>query len=81
MDSKKLNEIGRRIGIGGRKLDLFVQFMAKRFPNERDTGYCSEWAQRFQKGTEWAHSDKQSRAVLTSLDETEYQEVEVSQDG
>jgi len=50
------------IGYGHR--DAYIKFMQERFPNEQDKGYAREWAQRFRKGSQWAHADSKSIEIL-----------------
>ncbi len=62
------HEIGTSRGLSGKTLKDYVKFMQKAFPNEKDTGYSSEWADRFRKGNEWYASDSIRRKVLLKID-------------
>ena len=59
--------IADKDGLIGTTKDLFVQYMQKRWPDGQDEMYASEWAGRFQSGTEWHASDGEGQAVLKSL--------------
>lgn len=59
--------IGTEEGLELARLDLFVNFMNERFPNERSDSYIREWARRFRKGHEWHDGDKKSRTTLLKL--------------
>jgi len=59
--------IGTEAGLKERSLELFVNFTAARFPNERSEAYIAEWACRFISGSEWLHADRKSRKVLFLL--------------
>jgi len=59
--------IGSEAGLSERNLELFVNFIAQRFPDERSEAYIMEWAARFISGTEWQHGDGKSRGILKRL--------------
>lgn len=40
---------------------LFEEFMLKRLPNETNTGYISEWVDRFKSGNPVGYMDKKSK--------------------
>ncbi len=50
----------------------FVRFFLNRFKSPNDSGYAIEWAQRFNKGTEWFHADGKSQAVLLKTNPKKY---------
>ena len=60
--------IGWKTGLEGQILKNYVDFMRKRFPNERSETYAREWAERFKLGIEWSKSDLKSQRTLQSID-------------
>ena len=60
--------IGYRTGLEGQILKNYVDFMQKRFPNERSEIYATEWATRFKLGTEWSLADKETKRTLQKID-------------
>jgi hypothetical protein len=48
--------------------ELYVEFMKKRFPHERDSTYAKEWVERFRTGDPTAYMDNQSlKAYIQSI--------------
>jgi hypothetical protein len=48
--------------------ELYVEFMKKRFPHERDNTYAKEWVERFRTGDPTAFMDNQSiKAYIDSI--------------
>ena len=50
----------------GARLNLYVDFMAERFPDTRGS-YAQEWAQWFRKGYEFHDTGEEGRAILLRL--------------
>jgi hypothetical protein len=61
----KFKEIARREGLTNE--NLFVEFMAARFPNEDDDRYIAEWAGRFKSGDPTSWMDSKSLSVYGNL--------------
>ena len=45
----------------------FIKFMKLRFPNESDSSYIAEWAERFIYKRDWEAGDSKSRAILVKI--------------
>ena len=64
-------EVGIAKGLQGNQLNLYVDYMTKRWSNEEElqckTGYAQEWAERFLSNLEWECSDSQGQLVLKEL--------------
>lgn len=58
-----LKQIATEQGLG----DLFVEFMTKRFPNEKDQGYILQWAERFKTGDPCRFMDNKSLAIYSDI--------------
>jgi len=63
----QLTKIGRKEGLKGARLKLYLGFMKGRLPYEASPGYAGEWAGRFAKGTQYTYGDLQSRRVLNKV--------------
>jgi hypothetical protein len=61
----KFKDIARREGLTNE--DLFVEFMAARFPYEEDDRYIAEWANRFKSGDPASYMDSKSLAIYGNL--------------
>ncbi len=59
--------IAERVGLGYGHRVAYVAFMPKAFPNERDTAYATEWAERFKDGTMFAAADSTRMKVLVEV--------------
>ena len=64
LTKKDYYNIATRTGLGYGDRSAYVEFMTRRFPNESDTGYATEWAERFKLGTHWGHCDTESEGYL-----------------
>jgi hypothetical protein len=42
--------------------------MTERFPEEKDVGYATEWAERFKRGVEYNVADSKSKQILENMD-------------
>ncbi len=64
-------DVGREMGLVGRRLVLFVNYMRRRWGCSEDqhvqTGYSHIWADRFVRGDEYMLSDADGRALLVTL--------------
>ena len=69
MKKENIVKIGEAKGV--KNLDLFVEFLSKRFPNESDriTSYFSEWADRFNSGSPEHYMDATSLEVYNEAKE------------
>jgi hypothetical protein len=65
MDYKILAD---KAGLDRHNTKRYIQFMRRRFPEERDKGYAYEWAERFKRGVEYNASDYESRQILEEID-------------
>ncbi len=61
---------GRRLT--GRTLNDYINFMSLRLPHESDSGYADEWAERFQRHSEWEHSDDIRQKVWKKVNPQKY---------
>ena len=59
--------LGYEAGLKDRTLDFFVNFIAQRFPSERDEGYIMDWAIRLLAGRAWSMADEESRGLLLGI--------------
>lgn len=70
-EMKSFREVGLAVGLKGNHLNLYVDYMTKRWAGEEtilcQTGYASEWAERFLNNLEWECSDSQGQLVLKEL--------------
>jgi hypothetical protein len=57
-------EIGRKEGLEGFRLKVYVNFMLIRFPQEGCRCYAQTWAHRFFNGEEYVYADENSRTAL-----------------
>lgn len=68
---KTYREVGIKAGLTGIQLNLYVDYMSKRWANEEiiqcQTGYAKEWAERFLSNSEWECSDSVGQLVLKEL--------------
>lgn len=62
--------IAEEIGLEPKQKEVFINFMAARFPSELDELYIKEWAGRFWRNRELEYCDKDSAAVLLSIHRT-----------
>ena len=62
--------IAEEIGLEPKQKEIFINFMAARFPSELDELYIKEWAGRFWGNRELVYRDKDSAAVLLSIHRT-----------
>ena len=64
--------IGKSIGLKGRTLERYVEYMKTRWSKEEEmqcmTGYAYEWAERFLYKSEYNCSDSIGRSVLQKID-------------
>lgn len=69
-------EVGKSAGLGGKMLERFLEYMRARWSGEEilqcQTGYATEWALRFKRGTEYQNSDRAGQAVLKQIDNLQY---------
>jgi hypothetical protein len=65
MDYKILAD---KAGLDRHNTKRYIQFMRRRFPEERDKGYAYEWAERFKRGVEYNVADYESRQILEEID-------------
>jgi len=61
--------LGHETGLRGQTLEFFVNFIAQRFPDERDECYIIQWVARFVSGTAMIYADKKSKGILLRLAE------------
>ena len=66
LTERDYHRIGTNVGLEGKRLEDYRNFMLKAFPNQFDPSYSKEWANRFKKGYEWGHSDSIRRKVLSA---------------
>ena len=66
-EAARLYTIGQEEELEGCDLDVFVNFFLERFPDEGNTDYAHEWAQRFKKKTEIEAADSHSRLVIIAV--------------
>jgi len=71
-DYKNYYDVGRDVGLSGRQLDNYVNYMRERWPNKENSpaeleGYCKEWARRFLKGDAWKLSDLSGQRILERM--------------
>lgn len=59
--------LGREAGLKNRTLEFFVNFIAQRFPDERDETYIFNWAIRLLAGNIWSMSNNKSRTTLLRI--------------
>ena len=69
---KTFIEVGIANELEDRMLERYVQYMLTRWKEEEEiqcqTGYASEWAQRFKTGIEYGASDLEGQRVLKEMD-------------
>ncbi len=65
-------EVGIKNGLEGRALERYVVYMFRRWKTEEEiqcqTGYASEWAERFKKKVEYNCADSEGQIVLKEID-------------
>lgn len=70
---KTFVEVGIKYGLEGRTLERYILYMTERWAKteelECETGYASEWANRFRIGIEYGCSDSIGQTVLSKIDE------------
>ena len=64
MKKENIRKAGKNAGLEPKTLKVFVEFFAKRFPNESDNiqSYVNEWANRF-KGNPVLYMDEESKNI------------------
>ena len=65
MNKEQIKTIARNRGMWNS--DLFESFIEKRFSNESDPSYISEWVDRFLSGNPVCYMDSKSKEVFKSL--------------
>jgi len=63
--------IGQQAGLKDELLQIFVEFIAKSFPNSAEY-YLAGWADDFKKGNAWSHADLGNRRVLRDIGYVDY---------
>ncbi len=65
---KTFREVGIKNGLEGQMLERYIWYMLTRWKDEEETqcqtGYASEWANRFKYGDEFACSDLEGQQIL-----------------
>lgn len=59
--------IGRKVGLMKNEIDNYTKFMKKRFPNEFDKEYATEWAERFNTVNPRIFMDKTSLRIYNQI--------------
>jgi len=66
-------EVGHLVGLRGRNLLRFVEYMKIRWSDTEESkcyyGYAFEWAERFDKGVEYESSDLEGKSILINIDQ------------
>ena len=67
MKEKTIRMIAEKKGV--KEVNLFVEFIQTRFPNESDSihSYVSEWADRFNSGSPTNYMDNESKKIYDEL--------------
>ena len=47
--------------------EIYAEFITRRFPNESDISYLTEWAERFSTGTPEVYMDSVSQAIYRQV--------------
>ena len=71
---KTYEEVADKVGLRGKRKELYVKYMRERWDEEElqvRTGYAQEWAERFLDGIEFEASDSDGKKILYRL----YREV------
>lgn len=60
----ELKQIGKKVGLKPEENKVFASFWKKRFPNNVDRGYASQWAERVKRKEACIYGDDESRKAL-----------------
>jgi hypothetical protein len=61
-------KIAKSVGLNAEDTIRYTLFMTERFPEEKDVGYATEWAERFKRGVEYNAADSESKRILENMD-------------